>query len=55
MGRPEDLIGKVIVDAQRYYDYARRLRRDFHRFPELGFQENRTSQIVAMSWDHSGW
>jgi amidohydrolase len=34
-------------EAQELFEYTRALRRDFHRFPELGFQEVRTAGIVA--------
>jgi amidohydrolase len=33
--------------ARQLFDYCRGLRRDFHSHPELGFQEVRTSTIVA--------
>jgi amidohydrolase len=33
--------------SQRLFEYTRVLRRDFHRYPELGFQEVRTAGIVA--------
>ncbi len=33
--------------AQDYFEYTRDLRRDFHRHPEMGFQEVRTAGIVA--------
>jgi amidohydrolase len=36
-----------LIEAQNLFPYTQRLRRDFHRFPELGFQETRTSGIVA--------
>lgn len=36
-----------LSQAQDLFDYTRRLRRDFHRHPELGFQEVRTASIVA--------
>ncbi len=36
-----------IQEARRLFDYTRSLRRDFHRHPELGFQEVRTAGIVA--------
>jgi len=35
------------LDAQTLFGYTQGLRRDFHRFPELGFQERRTAGIVA--------
>ncbi|NPA92767.1 MAG: amidohydrolase [Chloroflexi bacterium] len=34
-------------EAQDLMEYTRSLRRDFHRHPELGFQEHRTAGIVA--------
>lgn len=34
-------------EAQALFDYTRQLRRDFHRHPELGFQEVRTAGVVA--------
>ncbi len=36
-----------IEEAQGFFDYTQRLRRDFHSHPELGFQEFRTAGIVA--------
>jgi len=33
--------------AQNLFEYTRALRRDFHRHPELGYQEVRTAGIVA--------
>jgi len=34
-------------EAEALFDYTRDLRRDFHRHPELGFQEHRSAAIVA--------
>jgi amidohydrolase len=34
-------------EARKLFEYMQTLRRDFHRHPELGFQEVRTSGIVA--------
>jgi amidohydrolase len=34
-------------EAQSLFEYTRDLRRDFHRHPELGYQEVRTAGIVA--------
>jgi amidohydrolase len=33
--------------AERFFDYTREIRRDFHRNPELGFQEFKTGGKVA--------
>ncbi len=35
------------AEAKELFEYTRHLRRDFHRHPELGFQEVRTAGIVA--------
>ena len=36
-----------LAEAQELFEYTQFLRRDFHRHPELGFQEFRTSGVVA--------
>jgi amidohydrolase len=36
-----------LAEAEELFPYAQKLRRDFHMHPELGFQEVRTSGIVA--------
>jgi amidohydrolase len=36
-----------LKEANQLFEYTRALRRDFHRHPELGFQEVRTAGIVA--------
>lgn len=36
-----------LIEAENLFEYTRSLRRDFHRHPELGFQEVRTAGIVA--------
>jgi len=40
-------VNQILLDAKNLFDYTREKRRDFHRHPELGFQEVRTSKIVA--------
>ncbi|HLE16086.1 MAG TPA: amidohydrolase [Anaerolineales bacterium] len=37
----------LFSEAQELFEYSQALRRDFHRNPELGFQEVRTAGIVA--------
>jgi amidohydrolase len=44
----------VRLDAQNLFAYTQGLRRDFHRFPELGFQERRTAGIVARELSQLG-
>lgn len=38
---------ELIAKAEFYFEYTQSLRRDFHRHPELGFQEARTSGVIA--------
>ncbi len=38
---------QLINESRDIFFYTQNLRRDFHRFPELGFQEVRTAGIVA--------
>lgn len=37
----------VLRAAQDLFEYTQFLRRDFHRYPEMGFQEVRTAGVVA--------
>jgi amidohydrolase len=41
-------------EAQELFSYTQDLRRDFHRYPELGFQEYRTAGIVARELNQLG-
>jgi amidohydrolase len=36
-----------VDEAQALFEYTRKLRRDFHQHPEIGFKEVRTASIVA--------
>jgi len=40
-------MGNPVEHIRRYHDELTALRRDLHAHPELGYQENRTSDIVA--------
>jgi amidohydrolase len=44
----------IYDEAQALSNYTRELRRDFHRHPELGFQEIRTAGIVARELNELG-
>lgn len=37
----------ILSQAEELFPYTRDLRRDFHRHPELGFQEHRTEEIIV--------
>jgi amidohydrolase len=41
-------------EAQSLFEYTQSLRRDFHRHPELGFQENRTAGIIRRELEALG-
>ena len=43
-----------LAEAEALFDYTQRLRRDFHKHPELGFQEYRTAGIVASELNDLG-
>jgi len=47
VGKLIDIISRINTEAKTQFEYARNLRRDFHRNPELGFHEKRTSQIIV--------
>ena len=38
---------QILIEAQKLFGYTQGLRRDFHRFPEIGFHERRTAGIVV--------
>ena len=40
-------MNNLLLEAQELFEYLRDLRRDFHRHPELGFQEVRTAGVAA--------
>ncbi len=43
-----------LSEAQAFFEYTQSMRRDFHAHPELGFQEVRTSGIVARELNSLG-
>jgi amidohydrolase len=45
----------LFEEAQKFKDYAVRLRRDFHQNPELGFNETRTAAIIARELNEDGF
>ena len=49
-----DTMPDFLQEAESYFDYTQGLRRDFHRHPELGFQEIRTAGIVARELSQLG-
>lgn len=38
---------EFLTSARDIFPYTQELRRDFHRHPELGFQESRTAQVIT--------
>lgn len=49
-----DSIRDLLPAAQCLFEYSQSLRRDFHRYPELGFCEHRTAAIVARELNQLG-
>lgn len=47
-------MGSIQQDAEHISAYTKKLRRDFHRNPEIGFQEFRTAGIVARELSEMG-
>lgn len=43
-----------LSEATKLFDYTLKLRRDFHKHPELGFEEIRTAEIVVRELKSSG-
>ena len=43
-----------LKEAEQLFGYTQDLRRDFHRFPEIGFQEYRTAGVVARELTNLG-
>jgi amidohydrolase len=50
----ERILTDFLEEAKTLFDYTRTLRRDFHRHPELGFQEIRTAGIVSAELNKLG-
>jgi amidohydrolase len=44
-----------LEEAKSIFEYARDLRRNFHRHPELGFKETRTAGIIARELNLHGY
>ena len=47
-------MNQLLDRAQQLFAYTQRIRRDLHRFPELGFQEHRTSGVIARELENLG-
>ena len=51
---PEEKVISIQQDAEQISSYTQKLRRDFHRNPEIGFQEYRTAGIVGRELSELG-
>lgn len=49
------MYNKIIALAKEYQEEAVTLRRDFHKYPERGWLENRTASIIARYLDDLGY
>jgi len=41
------LTQEILTHAKELHDYIVKMRRDFHKHPETGFEETRTSSVIA--------
>jgi len=48
-------MNEILEQARDLFEYARSIRRDLHRHPELGFQEVRTASLVAQELGRLGF
>ena len=47
MTQNKTLTQEILTHAKGIHDYVIQMRRDFHKYPETGFVENRTSNVIA--------
>ncbi len=47
-------MNNLLTDAKSIFSYTQRLRREFHRHPELGFQENWTAGVITAELNEIG-
>jgi amidohydrolase len=47
-------MNSILQEAQSLFQFTQNLRRDFHRHPELGFQEVRTAGVIARELNNLG-
>lgn len=43
----QEIIRSILLHARDSYDYIVKMRRYFHKYPELSFNETRTAQVIA--------
>ncbi len=43
----QELVQEILARAKDVHDYVVQMRRDFHKYPETGFLETRTSGVIA--------
>ena len=51
------LLTRELMDSARepeFFEWMRRVRRRIHQYPELGFEEERTSQLIRSELDSLG-
>lgn len=49
------MMNDILADAMALSDYSKRMRREFHSHPEIGFQENHTAELITHELSEMGF
>ena len=50
----QELAQEILARAKDVHDYVVQMRREFHKYPETGFLETRTSGVIAEELQRMG-
>ncbi|MBM4054815.1 MAG: amidohydrolase [Planctomycetes bacterium] len=51
----QEIARSVLLLARDSHEYIVKMRRDFHKYPELSFSETRTAKVIAAELEHMGF